>query len=282
MMRSLWSAASGMLAQQTNLDTVANNLSNVNTTGFKKDTVEFRSLLYQTMQTKSTNNVGETKPVPAQVGLGTRVSSITTVYTQGNLQASDDNMHMALEGDAFFKVRTEDGEICYTRDGAFSAQKVEGGIMLCNSQGNPVLDQNNNIIVFPDGVDRSGITVDQEGNIFLPAGENGQKVPLQFTTADGRTYNQSIGKVQFNNPAGLESMGGNRYRATVASGQPLEEVDNPQLRMTKIHQNYLEMSNVQVADEMVNMIVAQRAYEMNSKAIQASDEMLQQANNLRG
>lgn len=281
MMRSLWSAASGMLAQQTNLDTISNNLSNVNTTGYKKDTVEFKSLLYQTLQNPSTNNAGENKPVPAQVGLGTRTGSITTVFTQGNLQDVDQNTYMAVEGEGFFKVQNESGEICYTRDGSFGLQPVQGGVMLCTSQGNPVLDQNNNRIILPNTVGEKDLTVDTEGNLFIPGGENGQKIPVT-ATINGQTYNQAIGLVQFNNPSGLSSIGNNLYQETPASGAPLEEGNNNGLQRSKIHQGYLEMSNVQVADEMVNMIVAQRAYEMNSKAIQASDEMLQQANNLRG
>ncbi len=282
MMRSLWSAASGMLAQQTNLDVIANNLSNVNTAGYKKDTVEFKSLLYQTLQSPSTNNVGEEKPVPAQVGLGTRTGSITSVFKQGNLQDVDTNTFMAIEGSGFFKVRNENGEVCYTRDGSFNLQPIAGGrSMLCNSNGNPVLDQNNNTITFAGTVGVDDITIDTEGNIFIPGGQNGQKVALT-ATVNGQAYTQSIGVVQFNNPSGLDSVGSNLYMETVASGAPLEEANNPALTRSKVHQKYLEMSNVQVADEMVNMIVAQRAYEMNSKAIQASDEMLQQANNLRG
>ena len=280
MMRSLWSAASGMLAQQTNLDNIANNLSNVNTAGYKKDTVEFKSLLYQTLQSPSTNNAGENKPVPAQVGLGTRVASITTVFTQGNLQDVDSNTYMAIEGKGFFKVRNQDGEMCYTRDGSFNVQPVEGGVMLCASDGSPVLDQNNNTIVIPNGYKTDGLIVDQEGNLFVEGGD-GKQVPLT-QTINGQPYNQKIGLVQFNNPAGLSSVGGNMYQATVASGDPLEESTTQGIATSKVHQGYIEMSNVQVADEMVNMIVAQRAYEMNSKAIQASDEMLQQANNMRG
>lgn len=281
MMRSLWSAASGMIAQQTNLDTIANNLSNVNTAGYKKDTVEFKSLLYQTLQSTSTNNAGENKPVPAQVGLGTRTGSITTVFTQGNLQATDNNTYMAIEGTGFFKVRDQDGNVCYTRDGSFCLQPTaDGGAMLCTSQGYPVLDQNNNTIVLPSGYKTGEITVDSEGNIFA-TDLNEQKVALT-ATVNGQAYNQKIGLVQFNNPSGLNSVGNNLYMESVASGAPLEESANQGLKKSVVRQGYLEMSNVQVADEMVNMIVAQRAYEMNSKAIQASDEMLQQANNLRG
>ncbi len=280
MMRSLWTAASGMLAQQTNLDTISNNLANVNTAGYKKDTVEFKSLLYQTLQNTSTNNAGENKPVPAQVGLGTRTASITTVFSQGGLQETPNDTYMAIEGSGFFKVRDKDGNICYTRDGSFNVQPVEGGTMLCTSEGYPVLDQNNNPIVIPSEYRTDDFTVDTDGNIFV-AGADGEKVPLT-ATVNGQPYNQQIGLVQFNNPAGLNSIGGNLYEPTAASGQPLEESTNPALKKSLVHQGYIEMSNVQVADEMVNMIVAQRAYEMNSKAIQASDEMLQQANNLRG
>jgi flagellar basal-body rod protein FlgG len=279
MMRSLWSAASGMLAQQTNLDTVANNLANVNTVGYKKDTTEFKSLLYQTLQSPSTNSAGENKPVPAQVGLGTRVSSITTVFTQGNLQEADDNTSFAIEGDGFFKVKNQDGDILYTRDGSFATQPVDGGVMLCTSDGYPVLDQNNNTIVIPSTYSVDSFTVDTEGNLSVRDG-NGDTVALT-QTLNGQAYNQKIGLVQFNNPSGLDNVGGNMYQVTVASGNPLEESTNQGLKTSRIHQSYLEMSNVQVADEMVNMIVAQRAYEMNSKAIQASDTMLDEANNLR-
>lgn len=280
MMRSLWTAASGMLAQQTNLDTISNNLSNVNTAGYKKDTVEFKSLLYQTLQSTSTNNAGENKPVPAQVGLGTRVASITTVFAQGGLQESPNNTYMAIEGSGFFKVRDMDGNICYTRDGSFRVQPTEGGTMLCTAEGYPVLDQNNNPIIIPEGYRAEDLTVDREGNLFV-TDNNGDKVALT-SVLDGQNYEQKMGMVQFNNPAGLDSIGGNLYRETVASGAPMEESENPNMAQSLVHQGYIEMSNVQVADEMVNMIVAQRAYEMNSKAIKASDEMLQQANNLRG
>lgn len=280
MMRSLWSAASGMIAQQTNLDTISNNLSNVNTVAYKKDTVEFKSLLYQNLQSKSTNNVGEEKPVPAQVGLGTRVASITTVFKQGNLQATTNTNFLAIEGSGFFKVKDKDGNISYTRDGSFTLQPVEGGKMLCTSQGYPVLDQNNKEIIVPNECRTEDFKVDKEGNILIKSATDAD-VAVQGDL-NGEKYNQKIGLVQFNNPSGLENAGGNLYNVTVASGEPIEETTTEGISKSLIHQGYLEMSNVQVADEMVNMIVAQRAYEMNSKAIRASDEMLQQANNLRG
>lgn len=280
MMRSLWTAASGMLAQQTNLDTISNNLSNVNTAGYKKDTVEFKSLLYQNLQSTSTNDAGENKPVPAQVGLGTRVASITSVFTQGNMQDVDTNTFMAIEGTGFFKVVDYEGNTCYTRDGSFNLQPTEGGSLLCTSEGYAVLDQNNNRIIVPDGYGMDEFTVDSAGNLSV-RGTDGELIALT-SVLENQPYNQKIGLVQFNNPAGLNNVGSNLYQETVASGVAIEEAATPELAQSKVHQGYLEMSNVQVADEMVNMIVAQRAYEMNSKAIQASDEMLQQANNLRG
>lgn len=282
MMRSLWSAASGMVAQQTNLDTISNNLSNVNTAGYKKDTVEFKSLLYQNLQSESTNNAGENKPVPAQVGLGTRTGSITTVFTQGNLQETTNKNYLAIEGNGFFKVRDADGNIAYTRDGSFTVQPAAegGGTILCTSEGYPVLDQYNNEIHIPEGYKNGEYVVDREGNLFVTNVDD-ENIPMT-AQVNGQTYNQKIGLVQFNNPSGLYNAGGNLYTATVASGNAIEESTAQGLKTSLVHQGYLEMSNVQVADEMVNMIVAQRAYEMNSKAIQASDEMLQQANNLRG
>ncbi|HCJ09088.1 MAG TPA: flagellar basal-body rod protein FlgG [Lachnospiraceae bacterium] len=281
MMRSLWSAASGMVAQQTNLDTISNNLSNVNTAGYKKDTVEFKSLLYQNLQSVSTNNAGENKPVPAQVGLGTRTGSITTVFTQGNMQETTNKNYLAIEGSGFFKVRDADGNTAYTRDGSFTVQPSteDGGTILCTSEGYPVLDQHDNVIHIPEGYKSGEYVVDREGNLFVTNTDD-ENVPMT-AEFNGEAYNQKIGLVQFNNPAGLEKAGGNLYKATVASGNALEESTTQGLATSLVHQGYLEMSNVQVADEMVNMIVAQRAYEMNSKAIQASDEMLQQANNLR-
>jgi flagellar basal-body rod protein FlgG len=279
MMRSLWSAASGMLAQQTNLDNIANNLSNVNTAGYKKETVEFKSLLYQNLQSTSTNAEGENKPVPAQVGLGTRVASMTSVFAQGNLQDVDTPTFMAIEGSGFFKLRTEDGTINYTRDGSFSFKPVEGGSMLCASDGSPVLDQYNNPIVVASDMPVNELIVDLDGSLSIKVG--GEELQNLTAMANGQMYQQKIGLVQFNNPSGLTKVGGNYFQESNVSGAPIEESFNENVRASKVHQSYLEMSNVQVADEMVNMIVAQRAYEMNSKAIQASDEMLQQANNLR-
>ena len=152
MMRSLWTAASGMIAQQSNVDTISHNLSNVNTTGYKSQRAEFKSLLYQNMQTRTTTANGENKPVPAQVGLGTRIASINSSYTQGAMQSTENDTDFAIDGDGFFAVRGDDGETYYTRNGCFFWAMGPTGTTLCNSDGYPVLDSNNNIIVVPNGV----------------------------------------------------------------------------------------------------------------------------------
>ena len=275
MMRSLWTAASGMRAQQTNVDTIANNLANVNTTGYKTQEASFKSLLYQNLQSTSTNNAGEDKPVAAEVGLGTRVAAITSDFNQGKLMATTNVFSMAIEGNGFFQVRTTNGEIQYTRDGSFIISPTDAGNILCTSDGYPVLDQYGNNIVFPKDKIATDLVVAQDGTMGFP-GADGNMVAL---TSNG--YNVKFGLVQFNNPAGLYKEGGNNFSATVASGDPIAENNNPNVLQSKIHQRYTEGSNVDVATEMVNLIVAQRAYEMNSKAIQATDDMMQQANNLR-
>ncbi len=270
-----------MIAQQENVDTIANNLANLNTTGYKTETAEFKSLLYQTLQTRSTNNVGDEKPVGAQVGLGSRTAAITSKFTQGNLTPSESPFAVAIEGDGFFKVQVENGEIQYTRDGNFAVSPVANGTLLCTSEGNPVLDQYNNPIIIPAGINATTLGIAKDGTLTV-TGTDGEQVNLVQNDANGNPlYNVQLGLVQFNNPAGLEKASGNRYRQTVASGDPMEESQTAGIQRSATHQKYIEASNVQVADEIVNLIVAQRAYEMNSKVIQASDEMLEQANNLR-
>lgn len=275
MMRSLWTAASGMRAQQLNVDTIANNISNVNTTAYKTQEASFKSLLYQNLQSKSTNNVGDEKPVAAEVGLGTRLSAITSDFAQGNLNASTRPFDVAIEGDGFFQVRNAAGELLYTRDGTLNVSPVQGGNLLCTADGYPVLDQFGNEIILPDRYNASDVEIDQNGYIGFP-NEKGNFEPL----ADNG-YNVRLALYQFNNPAGLSKEGSNTFAVTEASGEAMAEFNNPNLTPSMTHQYYTEGSNVDVANEMVNLIVAQRAYEMNSKAIQASDEMMQQANNLR-
>ena len=290
MVRSLWTAASGMIAQQENVDTIAHNMANINTTGYKTETAEFKTLLYQTLQSRSTNNAGDQKPISAQVGLGTRTASVTSHFTQGNLIDTDSPFAVAMEGDGFFKVRTVNGQIQYTRDGNFTVSPVQGGNMLCTSDGDPVLDQNNNTINTVDennqpvtrNVSASDISIAQDGTIAISTDGGSTYNNMIRTDANGNAlYTVQIGRVQFNNPTGLEKVSGNKYVATVASGAAMEETQNVNLVQSKIHQGRTEASNVQISQEMVNLIVAQRAYEMNSKVIQTSDTMLEQANNLR-
>lgn len=281
MVRSLWTAASGMIAQQENVDTIANNMANLNTTGYKAEKAEFKSLLYQTLQTRSTNNAGENKPIGAQVGLGSRTVAITSQFTQGGLMANVSPYSAAIEGHGFFKVRTESGEIQFTRDGNFALSPVQGGVMLCTAEGNAVLDQYNNPIIIPEAANASSLGVDTDGGLTISTDGNNRLNLVRVDEQGNVLYDVHIGVVQFNNPAGLEKASGNRYRQTVASGAPVEELLSQGIDRSKVHQFYTEGSNVEVSKEMVDLIVAQRAYEMNSKIIQASDEMLGQANNLR-
>ena len=270
MMRSLYTAATGMRAQQTNVDNISNNLSNVNTVGYKTQKAEFKSLLYQTIQTRTTTANGEQKPIAAQVGLGTRIASNTAIFTQGPLQASESMSDFAISGAGFFAVRGADGQTYYTRNGRFNWGLGPTGVTLAASDGSPVLDTNGNPIVLPAGITSENAVVTENGQIGY-MNDEGLFVDL----------NQQFGIFQFNNPGGLEREAGSLYSVTDASGAPLNEANVDGLIQSKVVQGYLEGSNVQVADEMVNLIVAQRAYQLNSKAITTSDEMLEQANNLR-
>lgn len=270
MVRSLWSAATGMKAQQNNVDTIANNLANVNTTGYKTETNEFKSLLYQTIQTRTTTANGAAKPIGAQVGLGVRNSSITSQFTQGSFLASENTFSFAISGNGFFAVQGEDGNTYYTRNGNFNMSIGVDGMTLTDTNGNPVLSVDGEPIVVGDDLIANRITVDAAGNLLYPDDENNpQPIGMQ------------IGLWQFQNPAGLDKVGDTLYQVTQASGEAINENENDNVQRSSIAQGYLEGSNVQVADEMVNLIVAQRAYEMNSKAITTTDEMMQTANQLK-
>lgn len=268
MMRALWTGATGMIAQQANVDTISNNLANVNTTGYKTATAEFKSLLYQTVQATSTNSEGKFKPVGVQVGLGVRNSAISTKFSQGSLLETGGSFDFAIEGEGFFMVQMDDGSTAYTRDGNLVMAIGNDGYSLTNSAGNPILDTNLNPIVLSTDYAIEDISVDRFGNFMVKE-------------ADGNAHGIGIqlGIALFNNPGGLNKIGGSNYAETGASGEA--RITTAGAVGTKIVNGYLEGSNVQVVDEMVNLIVAQRAYEFNSKVINASDEMLQQANNLR-
>jgi flagellar basal-body rod protein FlgG len=258
-----------MVAQQTNVDTIANNLANVNTTGYKTEKAEFKSLLYQTVQTRTTTANGEQKPIPAQVGLGTRTASITSMFKQGAFFASESPTAFAIDGDGFFAVRGTDGETYYTKNGDLRLVIGGEGIVLTNNEGYPVLDTEGNPVTFPEDIVSSRLVATDDGKFSLREADN--------SLTD---LNVQIGLWQFNNPSGLTKMAGGIFAVSDASGPAINEATG-NVRPSGIKQGYLEGSNVQVADEMVNLIVAQRAYEMNSKAIQASDEMLGQANQLK-
>lgn len=270
MMRSLWTAASGMITQQTNVDTISHNLANINTTGYKRETAEFKSLLYQTIQEQSYDNNGNPKPYGIQVGLGVRNSAITSQYTQGNIYETGNNYDFAIDGKGFFMVRMPDGSTAYTRNGSFGLANGADEIIVADSEGNPLLDTTGMPIVIDSMYDPMGITVNEQGELLYTDG------PVQSASMGIR-----IGIAQFNNPEGLLKMSGSLLKETQSSGQARLEAGDTMLSTSRIRQQHLEGSNVQAVDEIVNLIVAQRAYEMNSKIITASDEMLQQANNLR-
>ena len=217
MMRSLWTAASGMRAQQINVDTISNNIANVNTAGYKNQQTSFKSLLYQNLQSRSTNNAGDQKPVAAEVGLGSRTAAITSMFTQGELLATEDPFAIAIEGDGFFQVRDINGELLYTRDGNFIVSPLDNGNMLCTSDGYPVLDTNGNSIILPKNRVATDVEIDQYGRIGFP-GDDGN---FQALTNNGQEVR--IGLYQFNNPAGLSKVGSNNFSVTVASGDAIAE-----------------------------------------------------------
>ncbi len=268
-MRSLWTGASGMTAQQLNVDVISNNISNVNTAGYKKERAEFQTLLYQTLDTpEPAAETGLSKPAPMQVGHGVKTSSIHRDYSVGSFQRTDATFDFALNGPGFFNV-LKDEEVVYTKDGSFKTSvdpEDPENLYLVTSDGYQVLDANGEPISFPSD---EVISVDQEGN-FFSVNENGPvDLDIQFEIT------------QFTNSNGLETIGQNLYKPTIASGEPVSEVNDDVTNRTAVNQGLIEMSNVQIADEMVKLIVAQRAYELNSKSITTSDEMLQTANNLK-
>ncbi len=273
MLRALWSAASGMRAEQTSVDNISNNIANVNTTGYKAQRAQFKTLLYQNLQSPTTTANGANKPSVAQIGLGTRVASVAAAYTQGAQLESSNPMAMCIAGDGFFAVTGPTGERLYTRDGDFSwsTTTTAGTLALTNSSGNFVLDRSGAQITIPSTVSAQTVGVSQEGLITYQnkAGE---------TVSTGKY----IGLWQFPNPVGLDKTANNLLRPTAASGAAIQEdTAGDALRRSTIEQGYLEGSNVNVADEMVNLIVSQRAYELNSKAITTGDSMLQTANQLK-
>lgn len=270
MMRSLWTAASGMKGQQLNVDTISNNISNVNTTGFKKERLEFKSLLYQTIDRASLDEQDMGKPVNLQVGLGVNPIATSRMFSVGSLQKTENKLDFAIEGDGFFLIRKPGEEQPYfTKDGTFKISPSNQGNLLVTSEGYNVLNSEGEPIILDASIPLNSINVNKQGVINY--NRNGVDENSGMT----------IGIVQFPNPQGLEAVGGNLFKANSSSGEAIFEDNGDLAKKSYITQGFLELSNVNIAEEMVNLIVAQRAYELNSKAITTSDEMLQQANNLK-
>ena len=261
MMRALWSAASGMIAQQLNVDTIANNLANVNTAGFKRQRVDFQDLMYQaTRLPGSPVASGVEVPTGIQVGLGVRAAATTKIFAQGTFQNTSNPLDLCIEGDGFFQVLKPSGEITYTRAGTF---KLDSNGNLVTSDGYPMEPP----IAIP--TDAESISIGGDGTVAV--------------ILAGDTAPQEIGQItlaRFANPAGLLNIGHSLYAETASSGAPQTGAPGSS-GFGQMAQGVLELSNVEVVEEMVNMITAQRAYEANSQAIKIADDMLQLANNVR-
>ena len=263
MVRSLWTAATGMNGQQSNIDAISNNLSNVNTTGFKQQRVEFEDLIYQNLKLAGTPATEDTvTPVGIQQGAGVKVAATQRIFTQGSLQNTGVDTDVAIVGEGFIRVQQYDGSYAYTRDGAL---KIDMTGQLVTSEGLRVMPE----IIMPENFDIHTLTITDQGKVTVKVA--GDDTPVE------------VGQLElyrFPNQVGLEAVGDSLFKVTNASGQPIAYrpgVDG----MGIIKHKFLEMSNVSVVNEMVQMIVAQRAYEFNSKAIQTSDSMLNIAANLK-
>jgi flagellar basal-body rod protein FlgG len=256
MIRALYTAASGMNAQQTNIDNVAHNLANVNTVGFKKSRVEFEDLVYE--QTKAAGSASSTtaeSPIGLETGLGVRPVATSRDFARGNLRSTSG----PLEGDGFFQIQLPSGDTGYTRAGAFHLN-AEGALV--TNEGYRIEPQ----ITVPPSATAISISKDGIVSAVLP----GQSAPQQLGT---------IELASFQNPAGLRALGGNLFQSTTASGEPNVGAPGSDARGT-LAQGFVEDANVSVVEEMVNMILGQRAYEANSKVVKAADEMLQQVNTI--
>jgi len=260
MNRSLWIAKSGMEGQQFKLDTIANNLANVGTNGFKRGGVVFEDLMYDNLrQPGAASGEQSTLPTGLQVGLGTRVAASTRNFSQGNLQQSGNNLDIAIKGQGFFQIQMSDGSTGFSRDGAF---QLDAAGQMVTSDGNVL---------------QPGITIPANAqNVTIAA--NG----TVSVTVPGQATPQQVGQLQlasFVNPSGLEPRGQNLYAETAASGAPNAGAPGAE-GLGNLLQGYVEGSNVNVVEELVSMIATQRAYELNSKAIQTTDQMLQRLGQL--
>lgn len=256
-MKAMWSAASGMKSLQLKIDTIGNNIANVSTYGFKKQRVEFKDLMYEKVDPNDFQD-GEGKPVNTEVGHGVMSTATTRAFTMGSMEQTDQPLDAAINGDGFFVINDGLGRERYSKDGAFKLSIAEGIASLVTSDGYPV-----------QGID---------GPLVL--GENVDKIEISKTgeitvTRKDSEEKEVVGNfriVRFSNPAGLEAVGNNLYTKSNASGEPIDAVEEG---ASEIWQGFLEGSNVQIVDEMIQMISAQRAYELNSKTIQTADKLLE-------
>ncbi|KEA52664.1 MULTISPECIES: flagellar basal-body rod protein FlgG [Mangrovibacter] len=260
MISSLWIAKTGLDAQQTNMDVIANNLANVSTNGFKRQRAVFEDLLYQTVRQPGAQSSEQTTlPTGLQIGTGVRPVATERIHTQGNLNQTDNSKDIAIKGEGFFEVQLPDGTTAYTRDGSF---QLDSNGQLVTNGGFPVQPA----ITIPSNA--LSITVARDGVVSV--------------TLQGQTATQQVGQLNlatFINTSGLESIGENLYTETQASGAPTESTPG-QNGAGLLYQGYVETSNVNVAEELVNMIQVQRAYEINSKAVSTTDQMLQKLSQL--
>ncbi len=260
MIRALYTAASGMSAQQMNLDTIANNLANSSTAGFRQTRLQFQDMIYQNMVTPGAAQSQQTVSAGLQIGLGTRSSATEVIMTQGGLNQTSNPMDIAIEGGGFFQVQRPDGTTAYTRAGSFHLNN-QGTIV--TADGDPVLPN----ISIP--ANATAVTITQYGVVNA--------------TVPGQQNPQQLGQIQlatFANPGGLEAVGGNLFRSTLSSGDAVLGNPGGSEGLGQLQQGYLENSNVDVVTEFVQMVLAQRAYESNSKVIKAADDMYSQVNNM--
>jgi len=262
MVRALYTAATGMMAQQMKIDVTTNNIANVNTIGYKKQRAEFADLMYQVMEYAGTNTSITTKnPTGIEVGLGVRPTATTKIFTEGNLKQTGNNLDIAITGKGFFQVLLPDGTIAYTRNGAF---KLDANGTIVTDDGYKLIPE----ITIPE--DAVSISIGTDGTVSV----------LQA----GQTELTQVGQIQlvsFINPAGLHSLGDNLYVNTSTSGDPIPGTPGVN-GFGQIRQGFVEMSNVELVEEMTDLITGQRAYEANSKAIMTSDELLRIVNGLKG
>jgi flagellar basal-body rod protein FlgG len=261
MIRALYSAGSGMTAQQLNVDNIAHNLANANTVGYKARRAQFQDLLYQTLiQPGASAGQQTVVPTGLQLGLGTRAASNEILFTQGNFSATENPLDLVIQGRGFFQVRRPSGELAYTRAGTFHLDR-DGNLVTLD--GDAVEPQ----VTIP--ADAQSISVAADGTVsYSQPGQSAAQVAGQIQLAN------------FQNPAGLNSIGRNLYLPTDASGDPTTGLPGGQEGLGSLLQGYVEQSNVSVVEEFISLIVSQRAYEANSKVVKAADEMYQQVNSL--